>query len=47
MVHAAEIKNAQENGETQSGSKTATGTAKMADVEEINIGKPAVSTPVQ
>ncbi|HFR4115931.1 TPA: LPS assembly lipoprotein LptE [Yersinia enterocolitica] len=47
VVHAAEIKNAQENSDTLTSSKTATGAAKMADVEEINIGKPAVSTPAQ
>ncbi|MFV8778813.1 LPS assembly lipoprotein LptE, partial [Yersinia enterocolitica] len=46
-VHAAEIKNAQENGDTLTSSKTATSAAKMADVEEINIGKPAVSASAQ
>lgn len=46
-VHAAEVKNAQENGDKSVGNNTATGTAKMAEVKEINIGKPAVSTPAQ
>ena len=46
-VHAAEVKNAQENGDKSVGNNTTTGTAKMAEVKEINIGKPAVSTPAQ
>ena len=46
-VHAAEVKNAQENGDKPVGNNTATGTAKMAEAKEINIGKPAVSTPAQ
>ena len=46
-VHAAEVKNAQENGDKSVGNNTATGTAKMAEAKEINIGKPAVSTPAQ
>jgi LPS-assembly lipoprotein len=46
-VHAAEVKNAQENGDKSVGNNTATGTAKMAEAKEINIGKPAVSTSAQ
>ncbi|CNB88679.1 LPS-assembly lipoprotein RlpB [Yersinia intermedia] len=46
-VHAAEVKNAQENGDKPVGNNTATGTAKMAEAKEINIGKPAVSAPAQ
>ena len=46
-VHAAEVKNAQENGDKPVGNNTATGTAKMAEAKEINIGKHAVSTPAQ
>ncbi|CNL38419.1 LPS assembly lipoprotein LptE [Yersinia aleksiciae] len=46
-VHAAEVKNAQENGDKSVSGNSATGTAKIAPVKEINIGKPAVSTPAQ
>ncbi|MBS0054169.1 LPS assembly lipoprotein LptE [Yersinia sp. Marseille-Q3913] len=46
-VHAAEIKNGQENGDKSVGGNNTTGTTKTAPVKEINIGKPAVSTPAQ
>ncbi|AIN18429.1 lipopolysaccharide-assembly family protein [Yersinia rochesterensis] len=47
VVHAAEVQNARENGDALTKGNTAPGAAKTAVVEEINIGKPAVSTPAQ
>lgn len=43
-VHAAEVKNVQEEGVKPLGGNKVSGTAA---VKEINIGKPVVSTPAQ
>lgn len=46
-VHAAEVKNAQENGDQSVSSNSTTDTVQMAPVKEINIDKSAVSASAQ